>query len=146
MSGEDTGPLIPSMEELNGREMDYATESAARYATDADRAAPGSFEETSARRMADTMKGHIANLRANPMVGSGRVLNWDTPINYRALPPVELKPTSAEEYERTAQGMREIAARYPVESKSSVWHLEQAELHDGWAAEARCAEDEGRAR
>jgi hypothetical protein len=146
MSADDRGPLIPSWEELDGREMDSATEGAARYALQADRLPTGTPEAEHARRQANLMKEHVAGLRERPLSSRFRPLVWDTPVDYRSLPPVELKPRTAEEYERAARGMRDLAAVYPPGSESSVWHLEQAEFLDEWAAEARAAEDEGRAR
>lgn len=146
MTDADPGPLIPSLEELNGRAMDNATEAAARYAIQAARAAPWSGYAEYATQRAGAMKEYVAELRDRPLTDRFRPLVWDTPVDYRSLPPVELKPTSAEEYERTAQGLRDLAALYPAGSENAVWHLEQAQWQDQWAADARVAEDEGRAR
>ena len=66
LAGEESvtsGPKTPTEDELNGEEVDYATETAALYRYRANQYERGTVEAESALWMAETMKEYVAGLR-----------------------------------------------------------------------------------
>ncbi|QYN41149.1 hypothetical protein K1T35_48290 (plasmid) [Pseudonocardia sp. DSM 110487] len=60
-------PEVPSPDELNGREIDRATEEAMRCRIRAGQYPPGSAESKAALEQAEVMKKYAQRLRARPL-------------------------------------------------------------------------------
>lgn len=68
MVEQEPGPYIPTAAEMNGQEMDYATENAAHYRNAANQHERGTDQAESALWMAEVMKEYASSLRERPLV------------------------------------------------------------------------------